>query len=92
MLPRMRALTWLAAAFNVLLAVAVITGVPLSGTAWFLGNGALAVLWMACLPRRRTCPQCGTGVPRALLVCTVCRHDSYRPLASRRQPRSTGHL
>ena len=89
MLPRMWALTWLAVAFNALLMIAMATGTPLSGHAWFLGNVVLGVLWVASSPRRRTCPRCRSEVPRAFLVCNVCRHDLYRPLPPRR-PRSAG--
>jgi hypothetical protein len=71
MLPRMRALTWLVVAYNALLAVAMVGGVRLSGHAWFLGNMVLGVLWVASHPRRRTCPQCSSELPRTFLVCTV---------------------
>ena len=88
MLPRMRPLTWLVAAFNALLLVAVAGGVLYSGPLWFLGNGALGVVWVASLRRRRACPQCGNPAPRTFLVCPVCRFDMIRPLP-RRRPEST---
>lgn len=90
MLQRMRPMTWLMVAFNALLLVGMVAGAPLPGPAWFLGNGVLAVLWVASNPRRRSCPQCRSEVPRAFLVCNVCRYDLYRPLPQRR-PRGTGH-
>ena len=57
MLPRMRLLTLLVAAFNALLVLAMATGTPLSGHAWFLCNLVFAVLWFASSPRRQTCPR-----------------------------------
>jgi hypothetical protein len=89
MLPRMRPLIWLVAAFNALLVIAMATGTPLSGHAWFLGNLVLGVLWVASSRRRQTCPRCHHELPRTFLVCTVCRHDLFRPLPPRR-PRSVG--
>lgn len=84
MLPAMRPLTWVVVAYNALLVLAVLDAVPLTAQAWLLGNLVLAVLWVASLPRRRTCPQCRSEVPRAFLVCNVCRHDIHRPLPARR--------
>jgi hypothetical protein len=67
----------------------MVGGVPLSGHAWVLGNMVLGVLWVASHPRRRTCPQCSSELPRTFLVCTVCRYDFYRALPARR-PRGAG--
>lgn len=89
MLPRMRPMTWLVVAFNALLAVTIVAGVPLPGPAWFLGNGVLAVVWLASAPRRQSCPKCRSEVPRTFFLCPVCRYDFYRPLPPRR-PRGTG--
>jgi hypothetical protein len=89
MLAKMRVLTWVVVAFNALLAIAVVTRVPLSGRNWFLGNLVLAVVWFASQPRRQSCPNCNSVVPRTFLVCTVCRHD-LAPLPPRRN-RSTEH-
>jgi hypothetical protein len=88
MLPRMRPMTWLVVAFNALLVVAMAGRAPLSASVWLLGNLVLGVLWVASLPRRRTCPQCTSELPRAFLVCTVCRYDFYRALPPRR-PRTS---
>jgi hypothetical protein len=93
MLPNMRPMTWLVVAFNTLLALSIVAGAPLGswgGPAWFLGNGVLAVIWVASNPRRQSCPMCRSAVPRAFLVCSVCHYDFYRPLPQRR-PRGTGH-
>jgi hypothetical protein len=70
-------MTWLVVAFNALLAVAMAGRAPLSGSLWFLGNLVLGVLWVASLPRRRSCPNCGSSIPQTFMVCPVCRHDSY---------------
>ncbi|MDB5067872.1 MAG: hypothetical protein JWM18_4306 [Chloroflexi bacterium] len=90
MLPNMRPMTWLVVAFNTLLAVSIVAGAPGGGPAFFLGNGVLAVIWVASNPRKQSCPVCRSAVPRAFLVCSVCRYDFYRPLPQRR-PRGTGH-
>jgi hypothetical protein len=82
-------MTWLVVAFNALLVVAMLGGAPLGASVWFLGNLVLGVLWVASHPRRRTCPQCATEVPRAFLVCTACRYDFHRALPPR-LPRTTG--
>ena len=84
-----RPMTWLVVAFNALLAVAVLAGAPLAGPAWFLGNGVLAVLWVASSPRRKSCPQCRYEVPRTFLICNVCHYDFYRPL--QRRARGASH-
>jgi hypothetical protein len=82
-------MTWLVVAFNALLAVAMVASAPVGVPAWFLGNGVLAVLWVASNPRRKSCPQCRSDVPPAFLICNVCRYDFYRPM--QRRAGGTGH-
>jgi hypothetical protein len=77
MLPRWRKATWVMVAYNTLMPAAVLEGVPLARHAWLLGSLVLGVLWVASLPRRRSCPNCGSSIPQTFMVCPVCRHDSY---------------
>jgi hypothetical protein len=84
MLSRWRWATWVLVAYNALMPGAALAGVPLAGQAWILGSMVLGVLWLASHPWRRTCPRCRSEIARTYVLCPVCRHDFYSPLAARR--------